>query len=505
MVVARTWSRQEILISSGSANSLVRTHLPTFRIQQTSIHLAPNRLTTLPICLTDACMAGDCTGKRIGGENKLKYCINHLCEAAGCRDAKQSGGKFHYCVKHTCESEHCAGHSPGKGDSGSPGRFCDAHRRCARDGCGRRCHMRDSGETLRFCGDHYCHFAGCDEGRSPNSDGHCHRHACYRPACHGGIVAADARFCADHTCKAQLCLLERFRSAGWCAGHVCAQRDCNGQGSDSADAGGYCEKHLRCVVPGCAETRLTKGERTSEHCETRASVTVPTSPLSASNFLPSRNGIHRLTSSFPPLLDHYGRCHWRHGQTGQCAARVLSGSSFCGEHACSFRGCGNMRGLAGSAYCAAHKCAEPTCPGLCMNPVLVAYSEYDAAAARPRGGRLPGAYCALHACRSPDCANQAARDGLFCPVHKCMSQGCQNEAVVFEAGRAGSHRGGFCDFHDPATSFNPGWGFGGNNVGGRGTWGNLFRGLPALTGGQVVVPPQDGSNQGISQFGDFWN
>lgn len=210
-----------------------------------------------------------------------------------------------FCEKHTCEAGSCTAEVDGKGgDRGDAGgaaaRFCDNHRRCAADDCARRCHTRDSLVVARYCGAHYCRANdSCDKPRSPASgEGYCAAHLCEEPGCSrpradllpGG--GDEARFCAEHECKADACRMRRAhraRDAEYCWVHLCCVPRCTkpARAGDPRDDEGAsrCEDHRRCHVGGCREwvyiEKGADGDVRHVECEKRELNPPPPLPFSS--------------------------------------------------------------------------------------------------------------------------------------------------------------------------------------------------------------------------------
>ena len=190
------------------------------------------------------------------------YCQLHSCTQAGCPEAGEHG-PFSYCYRHTCQQEHCASFAMGLGNDRG---YCDMHRQCARMGCNRRCHRRDNDEAAVFCGDHYCHRAGCNEERmAGHNTRHCIRHTCRYDGCwRGKTTAGDSDFCREHECRRVDCRFGRYMGM-YCHRHTCIIQDC----SLEARADDRCDHHKKCDVPGCLESVFIQGHTRHEGCERR--------------------------------------------------------------------------------------------------------------------------------------------------------------------------------------------------------------------------------------------
>ncbi|KAJ9150014.1 hypothetical protein NKR23_g4015 [Pleurostoma richardsiae] len=344
---------------------------------------------------THNCAQSDCVYARLPDR---PYCAEHLCSSPGCRDPRR-GGPYPFCLKHTCQHLYCTSVVPGDSDPSSPWRFCETHRRCSRNGCSRRCHMRDSGSAANFCGEHYCQWVdGCGEERAAGAEGHWGRHRCKEAGCARGIAAYEGWYCREHECDMMECRYPKL-VGDYCHSHTCQRRNCKKE----ARMDGFCDNHQRCEVPGCKEDRLVEGMKKHDRCDR-----------------------HR-----------HGSC--QAGGIRPCSNRVVEGTHYCEDHLCGFRLCGNAK-LFGCSYCEAHKCPVANCQEL-RQSAGVAY-----------GGRrmtttmgfqpLVAGYCAQHSCRHGGCDSQAMRDQFFCAVHKCSTHGCMSEGT--NSARGGSAA---CDAH----------------------------------------------------------
>lgn len=211
----------------------------------------------------------------------MPYCAQHRCSKARCKEPREGAGGATttaslFCQQHTCESPLCASEVDGTGEAGSAARFCGLHRRCAKDGCARPCHLWDSRVAARHCGEHYCREGACEGVRRDGSEGHCADHACTHhrgpgPPCPKGRKA-PADLCADHKCADEACanerLADRVPPTGYCAVHACAARVaplCRKE----AVCDRLCENHQECGVDGCRKYILVEGETRHERCEDR--------------------------------------------------------------------------------------------------------------------------------------------------------------------------------------------------------------------------------------------
>lgn len=180
----------------------------------------------------------------------------HCCLAAphnSCDKPRLVDDGSFFCEVHTCEAQTCTAEVAGRGEKGDVSRSCEKHRRCARDGCSRPCHTRDTGAAVKWCGLHYCHEASCQNDRAPGNNQHCREHVCIEPLCASGKKdMGTGRYCMDHQCKTDRCLErrdQRVRGSEYCALHICWVERC----PKPAAVANRCDDHRLCREQGCKE------------------------------------------------------------------------------------------------------------------------------------------------------------------------------------------------------------------------------------------------------------
>lgn len=241
-----------------------------------SVHLCPTDPSKL-----DGCAYPTCPLPRT--REGIPCCAQHRCLQPTCDRVRQVEEGSSFCDQHTCSLPCCNALASSTSSSDDVSNissplppFCDLHRPCAREGCPRRCHTRETtGQTALFCGAHYCSVSDCPNQRkegSSSSDPFCEEHSCVEIGCNKGRNQVEegssnhcrpgARFCADHECHAEegggrRCLERvdgRVKGAEYCPLHRCVVEDCSepatgGEGSGRA----RCVNHRYCVVEGCKE------------------------------------------------------------------------------------------------------------------------------------------------------------------------------------------------------------------------------------------------------------
>lgn len=225
----------------------------------------------------DGCKYPHCEhGKHEGSKG---YCPQHCCLAAPhnwCDKPRLVDDGSFFCETHTCEAQTCTAEVAGRGDRGDASRSCESHRRCAREGCTARCHTRDTGATVKWCGLHYCQEASCQGERAAGNRHHCREHTCMEPMCGNGRLDMGAgRYCVDHQCKTERCFERRDqRTPGTehCALHVCWVEHCPKPATLGRNR---CDDHRYCREQGCKEyifiERGPEGDIRYPACENRES------------------------------------------------------------------------------------------------------------------------------------------------------------------------------------------------------------------------------------------
>ncbi|KKY30827.1 hypothetical protein UCDDA912_g09253 [Diaporthe ampelina] len=413
-----------------------------------------------------------------GNPEKFKYCSDHGCKYPHCENVKHEGSKgcctrhcclaaprnscdkprlvddgSFFCEVHTCEAQTCTAEVAGKGEKGDASRSCESHRRCAREGCSARCHTRDTGTTVKWCGLHYCQEASCQSDRAPGNKQYCREHICMEPMCANGKLDMGAgRYCMDHQCKTDRCLERRDqRTPGseHCTLHICWVGNC----PKPATAGkNRCDDHRYCREQGCKEyifiEKGPEGEIKYPTCENRES---PVHPLHSEK-------ARELT---PWTTDHKTQCPATNLGGNRCGSRLEKDQPYCKDHSCELGSCRNQRGFASLQYCEAHKCTVAACQQLRKNTMAgldLASGSLRASLLLGGGGFLGGdgggallmsSYCAAHACAGDGgrCGDRVAGLGRnsFCPRHECCHRGCANEAT--RQPRRRSSTAGYCDRH----------------------------------------------------------
>ncbi|KAB5582613.1 hypothetical protein GE09DRAFT_1211250 [Coniochaeta sp. 2T2.1] len=166
---------------------------------------------TFEFCSHHTCKSPGC-GSRRDGESD--HCTAHKCIRPGCNDSRHPTGRSQFCAKHTCEDAQCPNLVVYEEDppAGDQKRFCNAHKRCNREGCARLCHMHDDGSISPFCGDHRCHFRTCGTEQVAGSQ-FCQAHRCTSPeVCLNGWANENTRFCEGHKCTREGCPRARHAS-----------------------------------------------------------------------------------------------------------------------------------------------------------------------------------------------------------------------------------------------------------------------------------------------------
>lgn len=225
----------------------------------------------------DGCKYPHCEqGKHEGSKG---YCLQHCCLAAphnSCDKARLIDDGSFFCETHTCEAQTCTAEVTGRGDRGDASRSCESHRPCARDGCSARCHTRDTGTTVKWCGLHYCHEASCQSDRAPGNRQYCREHICIEPMCgNGKLDMGSGRYCLDHQCKTDRCFERRDqRTTGseHCALHICWVEHCPKPATVGRNR---CDDHRHCREQGCKEyvfiEKGSEGDIRHPTCESRKS------------------------------------------------------------------------------------------------------------------------------------------------------------------------------------------------------------------------------------------
>lgn len=223
----------------------------------------------------DGCRYPHC--EQVKREGSKGYCPRHCCLAAphgSCEKPRLVDDGSLFCETHTCEAQTCTAEVAGRGEMGDASRSCDNHRRCAREGCTGRCHTRDTGMTVKWCGLHYCEEASCQSERALGNRHHCSEHTCMEPMCgNGKLDMAAGRYCLDHECRTERCFERRDHRtprSEYCALHVCWVDHCP---KPAALGRNRCDDHRYCREHGCREyihiERGPEGDILYPACETR--------------------------------------------------------------------------------------------------------------------------------------------------------------------------------------------------------------------------------------------
>ncbi|KAH8773446.1 hypothetical protein F5883DRAFT_24889 [Diaporthe sp. PMI_573] len=392
-----------------------------------------------------------------GNPERFKYCNDHGCKYPHCEHGKHEGSKGYcpqhcclaaphnscdkprlvddgsfFCETHTCEAQTCTAEVAGRGERGDASRSCESHRRCARDGCPARCHTRDTGTTVKWCGLHYCHEPSCQSDRAAGNRQYCREHICMEPMCgNGKLDMGSGRYCLDHQCKTDRCFERRDQrtpGAEHCALHACWVEHCP---RPAAVGRNRCDDHRYCREQGCKEyIFIEKGPE--------GDIKYPTC------------GNHHKTQC--PATNLGGN---------RCGNRLERDQAYCKDHSCELGSCSNQRSFASVQYCEAHKCTVVGCQQLRKNTIAgldMASGSLRASLLLSGGGFFGGdgegapflmsSYCAAHACsRGGGCGDRVAALGRssFCPRHECCHRGCSQEAT--RQPRRRSSDGGYCDRH----------------------------------------------------------
>ncbi|KAK4109275.1 hypothetical protein N656DRAFT_801068 [Canariomyces notabilis] len=260
---------------------------------------------------------------------------------------------------------------------------------------------------------YYGHLSDSSEATSRGSrrdrcgvDG-CRKKQCYCTLPGRAGTRIYSKYCELHTCEAFLledsdhCSHPRVTGQRYCQSHLkCGQPGCAELGEFASERGEYvqwfCAAH-RCTVARCrARARDSQQQRCNTH-----TITCNISGCDRPCHL-DRDGSLLLTCAV-----HYGtfKCEW----PGCVRRRPGYHFRYCLAHKCSLAQCGNARDPAGGGpICVLHRCKISPCQNQVSDP------------SQPSSRTCPS-----HTCKSPRCLSARRSPGDdFCPSHACVVAGC---------------------------------------------------------------------------------